>query len=365
MTTVAALYVARNGCYFNLPDVEPWDEQKDARLYAGPHPVVAHPPCERWGRYAAGGPSHHGKFTPGADGCCFAAALASVLKWGGVLEHPSGSAAWKTYGLRPPPVSGGWIKADDQGRYGEHGNWTLARGTYKTNRLTHPKSTAEGDTMPKTIPAPTDSTLFTSSTTPATATPPPAAAPAPVLTTATFITDPTMPAVEPVKEKKTRAPRTPAAQVEPILSDVAIRYLADTIGEALHRLAGAIEFNARAASALGAAVAPIAASMKAELVPVAPVAPVPPTIVDAAIIAPPPTPVAPPKEEPAKVEPPPAAPVPATLDTLRSALLRLSKVKNRDMVVNLLASYGAKVLADVAKGDIAAAQAKAEALCVA
>ena len=48
---IAALYVMRDGCYYGMPDVDPWDEERDARLYAGPYAVVAHPPCERWGRY--------------------------------------------------------------------------------------------------------------------------------------------------------------------------------------------------------------------------------------------------------------------------------------------------------------------------
>ena len=53
---IAALYVETGGVYYGLPDVDPWDGQRDARLYAGPHPVVAHPPCERWGRYWGGAP---------------------------------------------------------------------------------------------------------------------------------------------------------------------------------------------------------------------------------------------------------------------------------------------------------------------
>jgi len=44
---IAALYVVKGGCYYGVPDVDPWDKARDARLYAGPWPVVAHPPCER------------------------------------------------------------------------------------------------------------------------------------------------------------------------------------------------------------------------------------------------------------------------------------------------------------------------------
>lgn len=87
--TVAALYVASRGCYYGLDDVEPWGlPERDAREYAGPHPVVAHPPCARWGRYALGGPSHYGRFKVGDDGGCFAAALASVRRWGGGTGAP-------------------------------------------------------------------------------------------------------------------------------------------------------------------------------------------------------------------------------------------------------------------------------------
>jgi hypothetical protein len=117
---IAALYVQRGGVYYGLPDVDPWDEERDARLYAGPWPVVAHPPCERWGRYWGGGPMLVG--TPGQkklgdDGECFASALAAVRKWGGVLEHPEGSHAWRHFGLRMPEKWGLWVRADLAGGY--------------------------------------------------------------------------------------------------------------------------------------------------------------------------------------------------------------------------------------------------------
>lgn len=126
--TVAALYVATGGCYFGLPDVDPWPIERDARLYAGPHPVVAHPPCERYGRYWFGGPSAKVRRVVGDDGGCFAAALAAVRKWGGVLEHPEASKAWAMFGLMTPPRFGGWVSAGmggpgwtccvEQGHYG-------------------------------------------------------------------------------------------------------------------------------------------------------------------------------------------------------------------------------------------------------
>jgi hypothetical protein len=115
---IAALYVQKNGCYFGLPDVDPWDEARDARLYAGPWPVVAHPPCERWGRYWYGGPMLHKlgrRLKRGDDGGCFASALAAVRQFGGVLEHPEASAAWAAHDLLEPPKHGGWIVADWRG----------------------------------------------------------------------------------------------------------------------------------------------------------------------------------------------------------------------------------------------------------
>lgn len=119
--TVAALYVETNGCYFNLPGVEPWDERRDARAYAGPHPVVAHPPCQRWGKMWFGQPLHVKKTgerkIKGDDGGCFEAALKAVRTFGGVIEHPWGSHAWGHFGLALPPRKGGWIKADNHGGY--------------------------------------------------------------------------------------------------------------------------------------------------------------------------------------------------------------------------------------------------------
>jgi hypothetical protein len=142
--TGAALFVAKNGSYIGVPGVDPWPIERDARLYAGPHPVVAHPPCQRWGKLWAGQPLHIKKTgerkVKGADGGCFKSALASVRTYGGILEHPEGSHAWAHFNLNKPPRAGGWIAADmlggwtccvEQGRYGHYARkptWLYAFG---------------------------------------------------------------------------------------------------------------------------------------------------------------------------------------------------------------------------------------------
>jgi hypothetical protein len=129
--TVAALYVETGGCYFGLPGVDPGDEVRDARLYDGPYPVVAHPPCQRWGamavvNYVRWGGEHN---RPGNDGGCFAAALLDVRGFGGVLEHPAKSRAWEHHGLRKPTgigwqstSCGGWVCEVWQSAYGHRAN---------------------------------------------------------------------------------------------------------------------------------------------------------------------------------------------------------------------------------------------------
>lgn len=125
--TIAALYVETDGCYFGHPGVEPWDITRDARTYAGPHPVVAHPPCQRWGQlghvnYVRWGGLHN---KPGNDGGTFATALHAVKLWGGVLEHPAKSRAWDHFGLTKPAdmgwqrcTLGGWVCEVWQSAYG-------------------------------------------------------------------------------------------------------------------------------------------------------------------------------------------------------------------------------------------------------
>lgn len=137
--TIAALYVETEGCYFNLDGVDPWDEKRDARLYFGPHAVVAHPPCQRWGRFWHGSTAKPHQFKLGDDGGCFNHALAAVRLHGGVIEHPADSHAWRIFNIATPPRKGGWVLADElawtccvyQGHYGHFSGkptWLYASG---------------------------------------------------------------------------------------------------------------------------------------------------------------------------------------------------------------------------------------------
>jgi hypothetical protein len=137
---IAALFVQDDGCYSTIENIDSWPEQRDARLYAGALPVIAHPPCQLWGKmakvnYSRWGGEHN---RPGNDGGCFESALRSVNRCGGVLEHPAQSYAWAEYGINKP-TKGGWSRSGEgwvcevwQSAYGHKANkatWLYYRGT--------------------------------------------------------------------------------------------------------------------------------------------------------------------------------------------------------------------------------------------
>lgn len=107
MPDVAALYIDPRGPYPRMEGVDCWDEARDARLYTGPYPVVAHPPCGPWGRL------RHLCRVQVAD--LAPRAIEQVRAFGGVLEHPAHSRLWRHARLPEPG------ELPD-----EHGGYTLA-----------------------------------------------------------------------------------------------------------------------------------------------------------------------------------------------------------------------------------------------
>jgi len=103
MKTVAALYIDPRGPYPKMPGVDCWDETRDAKLYDGPHPVVAHPPCGPWGALRHMRVPNRERRTGDAD--CAAFAIAAVRARGGVLEQPAGSKMFEAFALPKPGAS--------------------------------------------------------------------------------------------------------------------------------------------------------------------------------------------------------------------------------------------------------------------
>lgn len=106
MKPVAVLFARTDSVYHGLAQ-EVYDIDRDARNYAGPLPVVAHPPCRAWGRLR-----HFAKPRPDEKALALFA-VDAVRRWGGVLEHPRASTLWPTAGLPAP------------GSRDEFGGWTL------------------------------------------------------------------------------------------------------------------------------------------------------------------------------------------------------------------------------------------------
>lgn len=96
ISNVAVLYVDPKGIYPKLVE-HWWDEKRDARTYAGPWPVVAHPPCGPWSALR----HLHSRPEEKELGLL---AVEQVRKWGGVLEQPKSSRLLDAIDERPDEI---------------------------------------------------------------------------------------------------------------------------------------------------------------------------------------------------------------------------------------------------------------------
>lgn len=116
MKPVAVLFARPDSTYKTLAGCDVWDAERDARNWPGGAPVVAHPPCRAWGRYA-----HRSKHTVAERDLAFYA-VDMVRRYGGVLEHPATSRLWREADLPEPngfPDNyAGWTMQIDQHRFG-------------------------------------------------------------------------------------------------------------------------------------------------------------------------------------------------------------------------------------------------------
>jgi hypothetical protein len=139
---VAILCCSTKSVYKTMPDLECYDEKRDARTFTGGMPVIAHPPCRRWTQYGMAmmqaRQTRHGIITPESEvneerelGVFCAE---QVKQWGGILEQPARSKLFAAAGL---PLPGSPQSADSfslhvwQSWWGypvKKGTWLYFRG---------------------------------------------------------------------------------------------------------------------------------------------------------------------------------------------------------------------------------------------
>jgi hypothetical protein len=142
LSQIAALYVDPTGPYPQLLDEGDWfDQERDARTFAGGKPVVAHPPCGPWGKLAWR--CTHQDRTTGFH------AVAEVRRNGGVLEHPMGSQLFQECGIpvgdwdnpeRETDAWGGYtirVRQADWGHRGEKDTILYIVGTAELPPMPH------------------------------------------------------------------------------------------------------------------------------------------------------------------------------------------------------------------------------------
>ena len=95
--TVSILCASRVSVYHDLPGVDVFDADRDARNFAGDTPVVAHPPCRAWSVYT----SHQAHPAPGEPELGIWCAE-QVVACGGILEQPAHSRLFAAAGLPLP-----------------------------------------------------------------------------------------------------------------------------------------------------------------------------------------------------------------------------------------------------------------------
>lgn len=101
MKTPAVLFVRSDSIYKTM-ECDVWDADRDALKWPGGAPVVAHPPCRKWGGLSALSTAAREEKYLGVW------AVVKVRENGGVLEHPAGSKLWDAAGLPEPGAFDSW-----------------------------------------------------------------------------------------------------------------------------------------------------------------------------------------------------------------------------------------------------------------
>jgi hypothetical protein len=96
------LCAAPRSVYKEIPGLEVYDQERDARTWPGGSRCVAHPPCKPWSRHCR----HQAKFEQ-AEMDLGPWCVEALRKFGGILEHPAGSLLFAHCALPRPGQTNG------------------------------------------------------------------------------------------------------------------------------------------------------------------------------------------------------------------------------------------------------------------
>lgn len=95
MEKIVILCAAEKSVYNYLPDVEVFNQVKDAYSFSGQNKVIAHPPCAQWSRLKS-----FARVNMREKDLAFFC-YEKVMENGGIFEHPYGSSFFKYVGVKP------------------------------------------------------------------------------------------------------------------------------------------------------------------------------------------------------------------------------------------------------------------------
>ena len=90
--TISALFVRKDSVYKTL-GVDCWDIERDATLWPGGNPIIAHPPCRAWGQL-----SHLANPRPGEKELAIQS-VKWIREWGGGIGTPGSKQVMANYEL--------------------------------------------------------------------------------------------------------------------------------------------------------------------------------------------------------------------------------------------------------------------------
>lgn len=141
MKTIPVLYTLEKSIYNEIPEADPWNQQRDALKWPGGTPCIAHPPCRLWSVL-----QHLSTADPEERYLALIAAC-QVRRHGGILEHPAYSTLWTAAQLPPPngfpDEYGGYTIEIDQVKAGHKARkrtWLYIVGTHELPPLPTPES---------------------------------------------------------------------------------------------------------------------------------------------------------------------------------------------------------------------------------